>query len=62
MADFAVIKNGLVVNVIVADSKEIAEKITELTCIEIPYEPGAPGIGWNYDGITFIAPVVEQAN
>lgn len=62
MANYAVIKNGLVNNVIVADTKEIAETVTGLICIEIEDKPGSPGIGWNYDGITFIAPVVEQAN
>lgn len=60
MADYAVIKDNVVNNVIVADSKEIAEMVTSLTCIEIPSEPGAPGIGWAYDGVTFTAPVIEQ--
>lgn len=34
MANYAVIKDNKVINVILADSKEIAEEITELTCIE----------------------------
>lgn len=61
MANFAVIKDGLVNNVVVADTKEIAEQVTELVCVEIPFEPGAPGIGWSYDGSVFTAPVVEPS-
>jgi hypothetical protein len=45
MATYAVIENGTVINVIVADSKEIAEQITEKTCIE--YTEDSPlGMGW----------------
>lgn len=45
MATYAVIENGNVINVIVADSQEIAEQVTEKTCIE--YTEEAPlGIGW----------------
>lgn len=59
MANYAVIKDGLVTNVIVAESKEIAESVTSLTCIEVNNEPGAPGIGWSYDGSSFSAPITE---
>jgi hypothetical protein len=59
MTNYAVIKDGIVNNVIVADSKEIAEQVTGLTCVEFQLEPGAPGIGWAYDGTDFTAPVVE---
>lgn len=41
MATFAVIKDGIVDNVIVAISQAIAEEVTGLTCIEHP----APRIG-----------------
>jgi hypothetical protein len=34
VANFAVIKDGIVENYIIADSKEIAEDLTGLTCIE----------------------------
>ena len=34
MANFAVIKDNKVVNVILADTKEVAESITALTCID----------------------------
>jgi hypothetical protein len=58
MANFAEIQNGVVTNVIVADTKEIAELVTGLTCVE--YTDSNPaGIGWTYDGTKFIAPVVE---
>lgn len=59
MANYAVIKNGIVNNVIVADTKEIAETVTGLTCVEISDTPGSPGIGWTYDGTNFSAPVIE---
>ena len=59
MATFAVIKDGTVNNVIVADTKEIAETVTGLTCIEYTDENRA-GIGWTYDGAEFTAPVVEE--
>ena len=59
MATFAVIQNNIVTNVIVADTKEVAETITGLTCIEYTEENPA-GIGWTYDGENFIAPVVEE--
>ena len=58
MANYAVIKDGIVDNVIVADTKEIAEIVTGLTCIEYTEENPA-GIGWSYDGAEFTAPVVE---
>ena len=47
MATFAVIKDGIVENCIIADSKEIAEEVTGFTCIEsdtayigLPYVDG----------------------
>jgi hypothetical protein len=60
MANYAVIKDGIVNNVIVADTKEIAETVTGLTCVEVEHVPGAPGIGWSYDGAEFAALVVED--
>lgn len=48
MANYAVIDNQKVINVIVADSAEIAEEITGKTCIE--YTNEAPlGINWYWD-------------
>ena len=58
MANYAVIKDGIVSNIIVADTKEIAETVTGLTCIEYTNENPAV-IGWTYDGTNFSAPVIE---
>lgn len=52
MANYAVIQNDKVTNVIVADSKEIAEEVTGLICIEYTEENPA-GIGDIYNGSTF---------
>jgi hypothetical protein len=60
MTNYAVIKDGIVDNVIVADTQEIAEQATGLTCIEIENVAGSPCIGWSYDGAEFSAPVVEE--
>lgn len=38
MARFAVLNKNNVVNIIVADSLEIAETVTENKCVEIPNE------------------------
>ena len=59
--NFAVISGNSVVNVIVADSKEIAEEVTNSICIEYTDENPA-GIGWIYDGINFNPPVGEATN
>lgn len=55
MANYAVVQNDKVVNIIVADSKEIAEEVTGLVCIEYTEENPA-GIGWDWDGIKFTNP------
>ena len=57
MANFAVINNNVVVNTILADTKEIAEDASKSECVEYTYENPA-GIGWTYDGTNFIAPEV----
>jgi hypothetical protein len=55
MATFAVIKDNKVTNVIVADTKEIAELIVSQTCVEYT-EQNPAGIGWIYNGETFTPP------
>jgi hypothetical protein len=50
MAKFAVIEGNLVINTILADSKEIAEQVTNKTCIEITDEPAEVG-GTYIDGV-----------
>ena len=58
MSAFAVIKDAVVVNLIVADSQKIAEEVTGLECKE--YSESLPAdIGWIYDGTCFIAPIKE---
>jgi hypothetical protein len=60
MANYAVIKDILVVNVIVAESVAIAEQVTELTCVDITNT--AVGIGWTYTNNEFQPPVIKEIN
>ena len=57
MKKFAVIQNNIVLNVILADSKEIAEQVTDLTCIEYTDENPAK-INDTWDGTNFISPII----
>ena len=58
MAIFAHIKNGVVVNVLVAETINDAKIATDnATCVEIV--DGIGGIGWAYDGTSLIAPTIE---
>ena len=58
MNNYAVIVGNLVTNIIVADSKEIAEEVTNATCIE--YDETSPvGIGWTYDGTALTPPIMN---
>jgi creatinine amidohydrolase/Fe(II)-dependent formamide hydrolase-like protein len=57
MINYAVIENEVIVNVIVAENKEIAETVTGKLCVVLP--PLNVGVGWAYKGGTFTAPVVE---
>ena len=61
MATFAVMSGNLVNNVIVADTKEIAEQVIGSVCIEYMDENPA-GIGWTWNGNNFTNPmaVVEE--
>lgn len=62
MLNFAVINNNIVENVIVADTKEIAELVTNKTCVEYT-ESNPAGIGWTYENGKFIAPpqpIIEE--
>jgi hypothetical protein len=52
MAKFAVLDGENIINIIVADSKEIAEEITGKICIEYTTQIAEPG-GF-YDGVDFI--------
>jgi hypothetical protein len=55
MANYAVLENNIVTNVVVADSVEDAVQATGLTCVEYTEESPA-GIGWTYDGTSFTDP------
>lgn len=58
---FAVISHNSVSNIIVADTKEIAEVVTGCICVE--YTKDNPvGIGWTYDGTNFTSPEPEVTN
>lgn len=60
MKTFAVVNNNIVINIIVANTKEIAEEITGFTCIEYT-EKNPAGVGWKFDGEKFISfePIIE---
>lgn len=52
MKNFAVIKDGTVDNIIIADSKKIAEEITGLQCVEYD-ESNQAHIGLGYSNGVF---------
>lgn len=53
--NFAVLdSNGNILNTIVADSKEIAEQVTEKTCIEFITEPAEIGGFYDFEKKIFI--------
>jgi hypothetical protein len=56
MTNFAVLSGNTVMNIITADSLEIAESVTGLTCIEYTSENPAY-IGLGFDGTTFEQPI-----
>lgn len=58
MANFAIIDGDTVVNVIVADSQEIAEEVTGLSVVETE---GEPWIGWTLIDGGWVAPPLPPA-
>lgn len=54
MANFAIYQDSTILNVIVADSKEIAEEVTGMNAIETE---GNPWIGWTLADGVWTAPV-----
>jgi hypothetical protein len=57
MANYAVINNNIVENVIVADTLEIAEAVSGQTCIEYnELNPASAGDTW--DGEKFVKPEI----
>jgi hypothetical protein len=57
MPNYGVVEKNIIVNVIVAENKEIAETATGQLCVELPHYN--VGRGWTYEGGTFTAPVIE---
>jgi len=57
MAIFAIVKDEIVVNVILADTQEIADLVTEIgTAISLGDNDDRVGIGFTYTNGTFQAP------
>lgn len=57
--NFAVIENGVVTNIIVAESKEIAESVTEKTCIQY-FDNNPAHIGLKYENDKFEQPHISE--
>jgi hypothetical protein len=55
MPIFVVMDNNIVSNRIVADTLELAEEMTNATCLEVPKSKEINN-GWFYDGTDFISP------
>jgi len=52
MAEFAVIEDNKIINLIVADDKETAELVSGKACIEFDIQTIRPVIGWDIvDGV-----------
>lgn len=75
MANFAIHDGVRVVNVIVADTAEIAEEVTGLVAVETngepwvdwmlhgaEWRPPAPFPSWVWDGDTWVAPVLMPSD
>lgn len=56
MKTYAVIENNLVANIIVADSLELAEKVTSSVCVYITEATGNAHVGLKYENGTFEQP------
>jgi hypothetical protein len=60
MAKFAILENNIVINIIIADSKEIAEEATGLSAVEYTEEnPAKIGQTYNQTNNTFYT--IEEA-
>lgn len=57
MTNFAIIEDNKVINVIVADSIEIAAEVTNKEILETT---GEPWIDWTRSGNTWLEPVKEE--
>ena len=59
MAKFAVIVDNKVFNIIIAESKSIAEEVTGFTCVEYT-DSESPNIGLGYVNGVFEQPVITE--
>jgi hypothetical protein len=57
MANFAVIQNEEVINVIIANDLPTALAVTKEFCVEYEHGVGSVGIGWTYKEGIFAPPV-----
>jgi hypothetical protein len=57
MTNFAIYKDDLILNVIVADSKEIAEQVTGMKAIQTE---GEPWMGWTLENDEWKPPVQPE--
>lgn len=61
MKNFAVIdSDNTIINLIVADSQDLAEELTGKTCVEYNLSEQVLDLSWTYDGAIFIAPAIEE--
>lgn len=58
--EYAIIKDGIVINVVVWDGVSEWQPPEETTLENINVLLPQPGIGWNYDGISFTAPPTPE--
>ena len=57
MAEFCIIENNIITNIILAESLDIAKEVTQKNCI--PYADGAC-IGGGWDGNSFTPLIVSE--
>lgn len=62
MAIFAILNNNSVMNVIIADTKEIAVKVTPpfFDIVEVTETTGVANVGYNYVDGAFVTPVFNE--
>ena len=65
MAQFAIVENELVVNIIIAESQEIANEVVYLTAsddiaVYLGNNEDGVGIGWTYNNGHFAPPPEEE--
>jgi hypothetical protein len=59
MANYAIYSGGTIMNVIVADSQEVAEQVTGMFALETD---GVPWIGWTLVDDKWVAPSSPEPN